>query len=118
MDDFYLLNLWDDKNPIPAREIFGNETKKLYDSCVVVMRSAFMAYDGCYRSPLRPNFAKMKEIAAMEGKTFFEVLKEWEQKNPEEIKKEDESRKEWQDNVDKHFRIIYGIAKRHHVYLR
>ena len=45
-------------------------------------------------------------------------MKKWYDEHPEEAKKEQASRKKWEKDRDKQFYIIYGIAKRHGLYLK
>ena len=44
-------------------------------------------------------------------------IKMWLKEHPEEKRKMELSRKEWEAKRDKQFRIVYGIAKKHHIYM-
>ena len=118
MKDFYIINLEDFDKPILASEFFGKDAMRLYNACQIVMRASFRKYEGCYFSPYRPGMRTLRATADRTGKTLIEVNKEWEMRNPLEVEKENKSRKEWDENVARQFRVIYGIAKRHHVFLR
>lgn len=115
VDTFTLVN--------PA-EIFGKDANRLLKACNSAFHNWLPSgkYEGCYRSPSRPTLRDVREtINISKGDSLIAAYKAamvaWESANPEEVAKEHLSRKEWEDNRDKQFRIIYGIARRHGLYL-
>ena len=107
---------------INPADIFGKDAKRLLKACDRAFRNWLPSGDrDCYRSPSRPNVRDI--LATVSGRDQFmaaykAAMAAWADSNPEEAAKEQRSRKEWEENRDKQFRIIYGIAHRHGLYLR
>ena len=122
--DPYIINV-DTFTIVDPVEIFGKDAKRLLAACNIAFHNWLPSgrYEGCYCSPSRPTLSDFREtfdiskggslIAAFKAK-----MAAWESDNPEEVAKEQLSRKKWEDNCDKQFRIIYGIAKRHGLYIK
>lgn len=94
--------------------LFGKDVQKLTVACEKIMHNWIYRYEGCYLSPTRP---RPSRVWGQEGVSFRELTEIWKAENPEEVRKEQESRKKWEENRDKQFRVVYGIAKRHGLYL-
>lgn len=120
--DKMLMNLKDYNPPIDPTDLFGKDTQRLFDACNKVMHDWLYKYDGCYIPSGRPTlFELFKTVSSSDRTARMTVCKsiqeEWNLSHPEDREKEINSRKEWERNHDKQFRIIYGIAKRHVLYL-
>ena len=109
---------------IDPAEIFGKDAKSLLTACHNAFRNWLPSneYEGCYRSPSRPTLRDLRKTISISGgdtlsAAYKAAMDAWESANPEEAAKEQLSRKEWENNRDKQFRIIYGIARRHGLYL-
>jgi len=97
------------------------DTKRLLDACSEVKRNWLYPYEGCYTAN-RPTMTEAREFLVIPegscfGTEYKALLREWYNDNPAEAAKEKASRKEWEAQRDKQFRIIYGIAKRNGLYL-
>lgn len=113
----HLLNLDTMKVMDPA-ELFGKDSKRLLAACDATFKNWLRPFDCCYRSPSRPYLnAIRKDCTGDVAKTYKAAIAEWEESHPEEAAKERLSRKDWEAQRDKQFRIIYGIARRHGLYL-
>ncbi len=88
---------------IPVKELFGKDSARLVRACCNVMENWLHPYKDCY---------------IPENKPALPFLKEWYKEHPDEKVKRDSSRKDWETQRDKQFRIVYGIAKHHHLYMR
>ena len=104
--------------------IFGKDANRLLKACDKVFHNWLPngKYEGCYRSPSRPTLDEIsKTIDTSTGDNIATTCKAaiatWEVENPEEAEKEKRSRQEWEAQRDKQFRIIYGIALRHNLYM-
>ena len=94
--------------------LVGKDVKKLTTACENIMHNWLYRYDGCYFSPSRPRPSRFRR---QEGVSFRELTEIWMEENPDEVEKEKESRGKWEQNRDRQFKIVYGIAKRHGLYL-
>ena len=119
----YIIDV-DTFTPVDPAEIFGKDANRLLEACNKAFHNWLSSgeYEGCYHSPSRPTLRDIRKIHdSSKGETLFatyeSVMTEWETANPEEVAKEQLSRKEWEENRDRQFRIIYGIARRHGLYL-
>lgn len=117
----YIVNV-DNDTIVNPTEIFGKDANRILEACYSAYRNWLHKYEGCYRSPFRPtlndvrktgNFSKGESLIAI----YRTTLDAWESANPKEVAKEQISCKEWENNRDKQFCIIYGIARRHGVYV-
>lgn len=115
-----IINLGNGNIVNPA-EIFGKDAKRLMAACETAFHNSLpgACYKSCYRSPIRPTLKDISKMHKEEslGRAYRKAVEEWEVANPEEIAKEQASRKVWETMLDKQFRIIYGIARRHGLYL-
>ena len=106
---------------IDPADLFGKDAARLLTACEKAFHHKLRPYEGCYRSPSRPRISDSRKNAS-EGTSFIAfyraALAKWEKENPEEVQKEQESRKAWEAERDKQHRIIFGIAKRHGIYLQ
>lgn len=104
------------------KAIFGSDTNRLLRACKAIMHDWLYPYEGCYCAP-HPNFKEVREMLGkyVNGAQFIKerkkILDVWYNEHPEEAKKEEMSRKQWKHRRDKEFKTVYGIAKRHGVYL-
>ncbi|MCI8396766.1 MAG: hypothetical protein HFJ52_03705 [Clostridia bacterium] len=117
-----VMNLIDYRMPIKLESLFGKDAKPFSDACRKVMHDWLYPYDGCY-SANHPLASELRRILSVpEGSNFITEYKaflaKWYEENPDEKEKEERSRKEWEAQRDKQFRIIYGIARRHGFYLK
>ena len=118
----YIINV-DNGKIVNPTEIFGKDAKRLMTACKTAFHNSLPSgsYEGCYRSPFRPTLKDICEISKRESlsisKAYKKVMEEWEAANPEEVAKEQISRKAWEEMRDQQFCIIYGIARRHGLYL-
>ena len=115
----YIMSHENYQERLNPTELFGNDATKLFEACKIVMENWLHPYADCYRA----NYPNMSEIRKEVGTDNFAAkfkafMKQWYAQNPDEALKEISSRKEWEENRDKQFRIIYGIAKRHRLYLK
>ena len=105
-----------DKN-IDPKTIFRNEAKRLFKACEKVKSYKMFRYEKCYHAP-KPSFFKMKKEGEVANfHEYKEFLKTWYSEHPEEYAREQESKRKADEEYARQFRIIYGIAKRHHVRL-
>ena len=106
---------------IDPTKLFGKEAKQLLEACNMVCQNWLYKYEGCYRSPSRPSLREVLDTTMSTPRgvlaTYKAIVAEWEAANPEEAQREKLSRKEWEEKRDKQFRVIYGIARRHGLYL-
>ena len=86
---------------IPVKELFGKDSARLVRACCNIMENWLYPYKNCYLPANRP---------------ALPYLKEWYKEHPDEKEKRDSSRKDWEAQRDKQFRIVYGIAKHHLLY--
>lgn len=109
------------QTPMEPTELFGMSAKRLMTACNKVMDYALRPYDGCYRAPNRPSVKDLYIERNMDenfGSQLKATMAKWREENPEEFAKEEASRKEWEFEREKQFRIIFGIAKRKGLYLK
>ena len=110
----------DSRATIPAEEIFGTEADRMHDVCEIILRNALRPYEGC----LHPNYDEVKAIKAdlvasgVANHSLRDAYDIWMECHPEEAEEIKASRKAWEEERDRQFRIVYGIAKRHNVYLK
>ena len=107
--------------------LFGCEVKKLNISCNTIMKNWLHEYEGCYVSPYKPKFSTFKKLNISNSNDFGggsvaseykKFLKHWYLNHPEEKEKEDESKKLWESQRDHQFNVVFGIAARHHIYIK
>ena len=113
------------KTIIDPTKLFGKDANRLLKACNIAFENGLLSnqYKGCYRSFSHPRLEDVrKKFNSAEGENLAVAYKialaEWESANPKEATKERKSRENWEYNRDKQFRIIYGIAKRHGLYIR
>ena len=122
-------------SPIDPAEIFGKDTSRIIKAFDKVLDHWLYPHQGCYRSPYRPTCEKVRKEINLSKENIESIAIEilidaidllaaymaandaWEATNPEEVAKEQLSRMEWESNRDRQFRIIYGIAQRHGLFL-
>lgn len=107
---------------INPEALFGKDAQRMLNACDKAKRNWIHPYDGCYRANY-PGITELKKILVIpEGSSFGTeckaFLKQWYAEHPEEEAKEKASRKEWENQRDKQFKIIFGIAKRHGLYIK
>jgi hypothetical protein len=104
---------------IVPTDLFGNDADRLLAACEKAFDNALHKYKGCYRSPSRPTLTEVRLFSyeSTLGVAYRAALDKWKADEPDEAAKEESSRKEWEMQRDKQFRIIYGIARRHHLHL-
>lgn len=119
-----LLNLKskrvDPRETIPAEEIFGKEADRMHEVCKKILHHSLRPYEGCKRANYQEVKAIREELIA-NGETTGLLRKAydiWMERNPEKAEAIQESHREWEAERDRQFRILYGIAKRHGVYLK
>lgn len=110
-----------DGKPLPLEELFGKDAKTLATACYSIMQNWMYPYQGCYSN--HPSvFEILQGIRVPEGSTFLReyksYLEKWYEAHPAEKEKEITSRREWELQRDNHFRVAYGIARRHGLYLK
>ena len=86
--------------------LFAKEANTLLGACHKVYEGWLHQYKGCYL----PNYPK--------SVTSMSAYIKWLKENPDEQEKIKASRAEWKREYDRQFRIIFGIAKRHGLYLK
>lgn len=119
-----LLNLKfksvDPRETIPAEEIFGTEADRMHEVCKKVLHHALHPYEGCKT----PNYAEIKAIKAElvangAADTSLRAARSiWLKRNPAEAEEIEASHRAWEAERDRQFRIAFGIAKRHNLYLK
>lgn len=107
---------------IDPTPLFGKDSERLLNACYQVFQNWLYPHAGCYHSPSHPRWSDAQSLAKVlkdesVGSVFKSLIAEWKEDHPDEFAKEQLSRKVWEANRDKQFRIIYGIAKRHGLYL-
>lgn len=88
---------------IPVKKFFGKDSERFIRACCKVMENWLHPYKDCY---------------VPKNKPALPYLKEWYKEHPDEKEKRDSSRKDWEAQRDKQFRIVYGIANHHHLYMK
>ena len=122
MENVSVMNLLDYEIPIKLESFFGKDAEHISNACRKVMHDWLYPYDGCYYANHPKIFELSKILSIPDGSNFITeykaFLEKWYEKNPDEKAKEEQSRKDWEERRDKQFRIIYGIARRHGLYLK
>lgn len=106
---------------IKLEDLFGKDAKRLEKACDNIMDNWLYKYKGCYRA----NYPSLSEVwkttdipkGSSLAKVWKQAIKDWYEDHPGEKEKVENSRREWEENRDRQFRIVYGIAKRHGLYL-
>lgn len=115
----YIISL-NSFDPIDPNLLFGKEAQKLLAACYQVLHAKLYPYEGCFHASTRPTIIDLKRLG-MTGAELISAYKaeinEWKVTNPVDFAKECASRANWEENYQKQFRIIYGIARRHKCYL-
>ena len=109
--DPYIVNL-NTNSVMDPSVFFGKDANRLLANCKEAYQNWLRGIDGCYRSPSRPS--RMDFASAAE---FNSAKQAWKESHPEENAKEQRSLAEQEDAVRKPFLAIYGIARRHGLYL-
>ena len=107
---------------VDLQPLFGNDLGKLLYACERVYKNWLYPYEGCYRAEGRPSSVELHErIIVPKGSTFArearKAIYQWYEEHPDEKAKEMASKKRWEAERDKQFRIIYGVAKRHRLHI-
>lgn len=119
MKKYLMYNTQDYDNPIPAENIFGKETQRLYKACRLIMDYDLHPYRGCKS----PDYAEIRvikaelEAAGAADSTLRAARDLWLERNPTKAAEIAESHRQWEAERDRLFRVVYGIAKRHGVFL-
>ena len=117
-----IVDLSDYKTTIDPFKLFGTDAERISDACNKVMHNWLYPYEGCYQADHPRIHEIRKMIAVTEGRSLMakykDFLIQWYNEHPEEMEKEDASRKEWEFQKERQFRIIYGIAKKHGLHLQ
>lgn len=88
---------------IAINKLFGKDSARISKACYCIMENWLYPYKDCYLPASRPSLPYRKK---------------WYNEHPEEKEKMESSRKEWEEQRDKQFRIVYGIAKHNHLYIK
>ena len=95
---------------ISLETILGNDTERLLEACAQVTYNWLYPYEGCFR-------VKGLYVPGMFPHEYKEALEKWYSEHPEDKARYDASRKDWEAERDRQFRIVYGIMKRHHLFI-
>ena len=109
------------KESISLEELFGSETQKLSKAMERVKRMWLYPYEGCYTLPRLP-LKDLRERAKENGTTMKEEIRKernyFFMNNPSEKERFHNSRRAWENELDRQLGIVYGIARRHHCNMR
>ena len=105
----YILNM---DNTHVITDLFGNDTQLLLEACEKAMNNWLYPYADCY-SAIR----KFRESSFWKGVGLCKAYKDFLDANPVESQKVEASRRKWEEQCAKQFRIIFGVAKRHGMYI-
>ncbi|MCI8621014.1 MAG: hypothetical protein HFJ50_04535 [Clostridia bacterium] len=122
MESVIIISFLPQDEQISLESLFGNETKDLSKACRKVMVNWLYPYADCYISK-RPTLSEfLKNTTTDDRKSkiaeYRALVEQWYLEHPEEREKEEESHKNWEMRRNKQFSIIYGIAKRHHLFVK
>lgn len=122
MSDIYFVPESTAYCTVTLDNLFGKEVEKLNFSCNKIMKNWLHKYDGCYISPYKPKLRQVRNLPIPEGETLIseykKLLEKWYLMYPEEAKKEESSKKSWEFQHDHQFKVVFGIAARHHIYIK
>ena len=104
----YIQNM----NQEPLNNFFGKDTKRIFEAAEQVKCDWLYPYGGCYNA-----YQVFRAIEPVEC-GVLPAYKAFLAEHPEEALKVEASREAWRAKNAKAFRRIYGIAKRHHCYLK
>lgn len=122
MERISVMNFVEPSVIMTMGSLFGEDAEKISEACINVMKNWLYPYKGCYQTkrPLLQEF--LKNFAPMDKANivieYKEFIAKWYADNPDEAKKEEDSSKEWEKHRNEQFRIIYGIAKKHKMFLK
>ena len=89
------------------------KTEKLLGSCDKIFQGWLDPHKGCY-FPIE----KIRDFATERNLPLMKAVKIFFKEKPEELEKRKTSLMEWDRKNERLFRIVYGIAARHRVYIR
>ena len=107
-------------NPV---SLFGEkDARKFVLACEQVMHDWLYPYEGCYRAS-KPHYTipelKAQKPADMSVAQYYKQLNaQWYAEHPGEEEKEVASKKEWERKNSRAFKAIFGVAKRHGLYIK
>lgn len=110
---------------IKPEALFGKDAERMYEACKKAFHNSLRPYEGCYipaglpkvmeigmqlekQKGCKPTIRDIKEALDKARESFYN-------EHPKELKAYVDSRQNWEYERDRQFRIIYGIAKRHHL---
>lgn len=103
---------------IPAHKIFSNEADKVAQLCQIIFHYGLYGNDKCYKAP-HPGIAELRKFATKWNVNLFAAMRRWQEENvPQELAKQRASEAENTANYEKALRHLYGIAKRHHLWIK
>ncbi len=115
-----IVKLSNPSNAVNVVSLFGNDGKRLSDACIQIMENHLYPYNGCYYSVSKPrmiDFYRSNDNLVIAKEAFRAAMKEWKEEFPEEVRKEETSRKTWEAQSTEQFCIIDSIAKNHHMHI-
>ena len=111
----------DNNNPYELKFFFGRDSKRMYRACKMVMNDWLYKYEGCYHANHPSRIELKRTLRVPEGSTFKDKAKkaidQWYDEHPGEREKEVASKEAWTCENKRHFGIVYGIAKKHGLYM-
>lgn len=111
---FWLVNLKNfGDDPLDAEKYFGKDTAILFECCSKILENALKNFKGC-KSYNWEDIRKIRQERKVGAKEAIEIYRD---ENPEKVKRVEESQKRWKEENERLFKIVYGIARRHHIFL-
>lgn len=100
---------------IPAKKIFGKDAAKAEELCKTIFHYGLYGNRKLYKAP-HPNLSELKDLSTLWNMSLHDTLLRWQTINvPDELAKQQCEESANHDKIQKAFRSLYGIAKRHHV---
>lgn len=122
MKKFKLINMIDSSVPIDLETLFGKDSKRFYDAVKKVKDNWLHPYEDCYHcNQLSLSEFRINHFIPNNGTNldtqYRDFLEQWNKDHLHEEEKEKKSRKQWEEQRDMQFRILFDIARKHNLYL-
>ncbi len=108
---------------IPPKELLGDDYIKVIVAIKIIKENWLNPYYGCYKAdvPSLEDFRKKKPNLRNANRIVSEYalfIEQWYKDHPDEIRREEGSRKLWEKNNEKQFNIVYNTAIEHGLYMK
>lgn len=99
------------------KSLFGKDTTALCKEMQFILKASLgHLYDDCYTGPYL-NMFEFKRKYNLDMSAYLAYKSDYYDRNPGTKEAEIASRKARKEKLDRAFRVIYGIAKRNHVFI-